>query len=77
MAAPKDNPPVEIPKRPSVPARLLHSVAEAAELLSISEKMVRVYVARGELKGIRLGTRLLISQRALEAFASRDHEGVA
>ena len=39
---------------------------EAARLLGLSRAAVRAAVRRGELSGIRLGSRFLVSRKALE-----------
>jgi excisionase family DNA binding protein len=57
--------------------QLLYSIPQAARVLSVSEKLVRIYIGRGELKSTRLGARVVVHRRALEAFASRDHAGAA
>ncbi|MCT1776761.1 helix-turn-helix domain-containing protein [Brachybacterium sp. p3-SID957] len=43
------------------------TIGDAAEYLSVTERTVRNYIARGELTGYRIGTRAIrIDQRELE-----------
>ncbi len=48
--------------------RLTLTVDEAGELLGISRAHAYEMVARGELPSIRLGKRILVPQRALDAL---------
>jgi excisionase family DNA binding protein len=57
--------------------QLLYGIEQAARVLGVSSKLVRVYVARGELRTRRLGARVLIPRAELEKFARHDHGGVA
>jgi excisionase family DNA binding protein len=51
--------------------RLTLSVEEAAELLGISRGLAYELVRRGELPYIRLGRRIVVPTRALEALLDR------
>jgi excisionase family DNA binding protein len=53
----------------------LVSVAEAAELLGISEKGVRRLILRGELAHRKLGARVLIPSSAVDAYRTLPAEG--
>ncbi len=48
--------------------KLTFTVPEAAELLGISRALAYELVARHELPALRLGRRLVIPRRALEAL---------
>jgi excisionase family DNA binding protein len=48
--------------------RLVLSVTEAARLLGISRALAYELVARGELPSLRLGRRIVVPRRALEAL---------
>ena len=48
--------------------RLTLTVAEAAELLGISRGLAYELVGRGELPALRLGRRLVVPRKALEAL---------
>lgn len=48
--------------------RLTLSVEEAASLLGISRTLAYELVTRGDLPHLRLGRRILVSRRALEAM---------
>jgi excisionase family DNA binding protein len=48
--------------------RLVLSVSEAAGLLGISRGLAYELVARGELPSLRLGRRIVVPRRALEAL---------
>ncbi len=62
--------------REPVRDQLLYGVDQAAQILGISSKLVRVYIDRGELRTRKCGTRVLVHRRELERFSLRDHEGV-
>jgi excisionase family DNA binding protein len=47
------------------------SVVDAAELLGISRAFAYELVARGELPSVRLGRRVVIPRRALEALVEQ------
>ncbi len=48
--------------------KLLNSVAEAAEALSVSHWTVRYLMRTGQLARVRIGTRVLISTAELQRF---------
>jgi excisionase family DNA binding protein len=48
--------------------RQLLTVAEAAEILSTSDKNVRRWIKRGELRAIKIGRLVRIDPRDLEDF---------
>ena len=52
--------------------RLVLSVTEAAGLLGISRGLAYELVARGELPSLRLGRRIVVPRRALEALLEAD-----
>jgi excisionase family DNA binding protein len=52
--------------------RLVLSVTEAAGLLGISRGLAYELVARGELPSLRLGRRIVVPRRALEALLEPD-----
>ena len=64
-------------ERDPVIGQLTYGIPQAAKVLGISEKMIRVYVERGELKVRRYGSRVTIHRKELEKFSNRDHAGVA
>tara|TARA_B100000029_G_C17502615_1_gene933196 strand:+ start:789 stop:1076 length:288 start_codon:yes stop_codon:yes gene_type:complete len=45
-----------------------YSAAQAAELLGVSEKTVRTLIKDGQLKSLRVGSRLLIRAKSLSDF---------
>jgi excisionase family DNA binding protein len=47
------------------------SLAEASEYLSVSDWSIRAMVWRGDLPHIRLGKRILIDSRDLEAWIDK------
>ncbi len=51
--------------------RLTVSVAEAAEMLGISKSAAYEYARTGELPTVRMGRRLLVPTKALEALLDR------
>ncbi|MGI8683849.1 MAG: helix-turn-helix domain-containing protein [Acidimicrobiales bacterium] len=51
--------------------RLTLTVEEAAQLLGISRALGYELVARGELPSIRLGRRIVVPRRALDALLER------
>ena len=57
--------------------KILVSVAQAAELLSISKRSVHTLVSKGALPCVRVGTRKLIRTSDLLAFAKRGTNPVA
>ena len=48
--------------------RLSLTVMEAAEVLGISRTLAYALVARGELPSLRMGRRIVVPRRALEAL---------
>jgi excisionase family DNA binding protein len=53
--------------------KLLFTRAEAAEMLSISMATLDVAIARGMLRSRRMGRRVMLEKRKLEAFSRSDH----
>ena len=51
--------------------RLTMKVEEAATLLGISRALAYELVARGELPSLRLGRRIVVPRRALEAMVEQ------
>lgn len=51
--------------------RLLHDLDEAADLLSISRRVVDRLVRDGELDSVKLGRRRLVPHDALEDYVQR------
>ncbi|MDE0343988.1 MAG: helix-turn-helix domain-containing protein [Deltaproteobacteria bacterium] len=45
-----------------------YSVAEAAQILRVSQWLVREACRRGEIRSLRLGTRVIIPRDAIEQF---------
>ena len=73
-----------IPDVPSAPSneparestillRLLFSQAEAARMLGISLRTLQNLIAAKQISVRRIGRRVLLHRRELEAFARRDH----
>jgi excisionase family DNA binding protein len=71
MSRAKDKP--TLPKEP-VADQLLYSVPLAARILGLSARLLWNFIAHGEIRTRRIGTRVLIHRRELEKFAGRDHE---
>lgn len=57
----------QVPASPEGTALLL-SIREAAEQLGISQHTVRGLVTAGQIEHVRVGSRILISRKALERF---------
>ncbi len=53
--------------RPTTPAKLVFSIAEAAELLGVSDDLIYELTARGELPCLRLGRREVSPAVAIQA----------
>lgn len=53
--------------------KLLYTLAESAEMLSLSLSTLQVAVGRGMLRARRQGRRVLIARSELERFARADH----
>jgi excisionase family DNA binding protein len=51
--------------------RLLHDLDEAADLLSISRRVVDRLVRDGEIDTVKLGRRRLVPHDALEEYVAR------
>ncbi|WP_372733574.1 helix-turn-helix domain-containing protein [Nocardioides sp.] len=51
--------------------RLLHDLDEAADLLSISRRVVDRLVRDGDLDSVKLGRRRLIPHDALQAYVEK------
>jgi excisionase family DNA binding protein len=70
---PDDSPDVDSSASKAVPLneRLALSIEEAGALLGISRDLAYDLVARRELPSVRLGRRLVVPRRALEAALSR------
>ncbi|MGH9212211.1 MAG: helix-turn-helix domain-containing protein [Acidimicrobiales bacterium] len=56
-------------------SKLTVSVDEAAEMLGVSPGLVYVMVRKKQLRAIRLGRRILIPRRAVEALVQADGTG--
>jgi excisionase family DNA binding protein len=53
--------------------RLTYTLHETADVLGVSYRTVRRYAANGELPTLRIGRRVLVSRRVVEAWlAPRD-----
>lgn len=52
---------------PVVPAKLVPSIAEAAEVLGVSDDLIYELTARGDLPCLRLGRRRVIPSIAIQA----------
>ena len=46
----------------------IYNTHEVCEMLSVSRKTLQKYIATGELKAIRLGNQIRITEEALENF---------
>lgn len=55
--------------------RILYSVEEAGRLLSLSASKTRDLVNAGEIRSVRVGRKVLLPRREIEAFADRIQEG--
>jgi excisionase family DNA binding protein len=53
---------------PSTPPLLLHSIDEAAATLSVHRRTIERFIRRGQLRAVRLGTRIAIDDADLRAF---------
>lgn len=56
-----------------VAGQILYAVPQAARVLGVSARTIWGFIAAGELRVRRLGTRVLIHRRDLEKFALHDH----
>lgn len=52
-------------------ARLAYSASEAAQMLGVSLRTVRNLIARGDLRAVRIGRRVVIPVRFLEDLLDR------
>jgi excisionase family DNA binding protein len=59
----------------SAGSRLAYSVREAAEALGVSADLVRDLIRRGELRGVRVGRRVLIPSEELASWCGRRPAG--
>lgn len=55
--------------------KLLYSRQEAAAALGISRRSIDYYIAGGEIRTVRIGSRVLIPASELRKFASKNHYG--
>jgi excisionase family DNA binding protein len=51
--------------------RILYSIKDAAEQISVSVSVVEQLIVQGELKTTRIGKRILIARKELERLTSR------
>lgn len=51
--------------------RLLHDIAEAADLLSITPRSLERLISSGELASVKLGRRRLVPHEALTEYIER------
>jgi excisionase family DNA binding protein len=51
--------------------RLLYDLDQAAEMLSVSRRVVDRLIRDGELDSVKLGRRRLVPHEALEAYVAR------
>jgi excisionase family DNA binding protein len=52
----------------ALPDRLAYNRREAAEFIGVSERTIWTLVNRGDLKSIKVGSRVLIPRKAMEDF---------
>jgi excisionase family DNA binding protein len=45
-----------------------YTVKEVARILRVCDRTVRNFIARGDLPAVRVGRKLLVSPRSIEAF---------
>lgn len=55
----------------SISPRLLHDLDEAADLLSVSRRVVESLIREGDLDSVKLGRRRLVPHDALQAYVAR------
>ncbi len=60
-----------IGRTPPAHERQMNSIAEAANILAVSERTVRRLIKRGELGAVHANRRVLIPRRELEDFVAR------
>lgn len=63
--------PVPLNPTPTPAAKLAVDVNEAGRMLSLSPKTIRRMVARGDLRGVRIGRFVRVSVREIHAFLAR------
>lgn len=59
--------------REPVAGQLLYAVPQAARVLGISARLLWTFIARGEVKTRKIGSRVVVHRRDLEKFAVHDH----
>lgn len=52
--------------------RLFYSTTEAAQVLGVSSQHVRDMIGRGEMKGTRLGRKILVSRAEIARLTGQD-----
>jgi excisionase family DNA binding protein len=57
--------------------KLTYTVVEAAEAIGVHHITLRKAIARGDLQSVRIGKRVLIPKRAVEAFLAGQAPGAA
>jgi len=60
--------------RAPVEGQLLYAVPQAACVLGLSARTLWNFIAHGEIRIRRVGTRVLLHRKELEKFAARDHK---
>jgi excisionase family DNA binding protein len=60
---------------PTSASKVLHSVEEAAEILSLGRTTVFGLIRDGLLRTVKIGKRRLVAATEVEAFATRLQEG--
>ena len=58
----------------TVVEKMVYSVEEAAEQLSIGKTLVRQLIMEGTLPSLKIGHRRLVSREDLEAFVARSRD---
>ncbi len=60
-------------------ARLTRTVVEAAEEIGVHHLTLRKAIARGEIRAVRVGRRIVIPQAELDRFlqGGRDHQAAS
>lgn len=62
---------------PTTLTKILVSRRDAAALMSVSQRAIDYLIADGRIASRRVGGRVLIPLRALEAFAAQDHTALS
>lgn len=52
----------------------LHAIESAAKILSVSTHTIRAWYYQGRLRGIKLGSRVLFSEKDLETFIQQGRQ---